>query len=121
MSTPRRSIPIANPPRFPGQSEHVGNLALAYEKYGITARLSWNYNGKKLLEVGGDIEEDIWVDNHAQLDFMFRVQATKKFSFVFEVINITNEPYTAYENDPDRIRQQEYYDWWATLGVRFDL
>ncbi len=106
---------------LPGQSEHVGNLALAYEKYGITARLSWNFNGKKLLEVGGDIEEDIWVDDHSQLDFMFRVQATKKFSFVFEVINITNEPYTAYENDPDRIRQQEYYDWWATLGVRFDL
>ena len=21
----------------------------------------------------------------------------------------------------DRIRQQEYYGWWATLGVRFDL
>ncbi len=106
---------------LPGQSEHVGNLALVYEKYGITTRLSWNYNGKKLLEVGGDIEEDIWVDNHAQLDFLFRVQATKKFSIVLEVINITNEPYTAYENDPDRIRQQEYYDWWATLGVRFDL
>ncbi|TFG38571.1 MAG: TonB-dependent receptor, partial [Candidatus Aminicenantes bacterium] len=106
---------------LPGQSEHVGNLALVYEKYGITTRLSWNYNGKKLLEVGGDIEEDIWVDNHAQLDFLFRVQATKKFSIVLEVINITDEPYTAYENTPDRIRQQEYYDWWATLGVRFDL
>jgi TonB-dependent receptor len=106
---------------LPGQSEHVGNLALSYEKYGITARLSWNFNGKKLLEVGGDIEEDIWVDDHSQLDFMLRVQATKKFSVVFEVINITDEPYTAYENSPDRIRQQEYYDWWATLGVRFDL
>jgi len=106
---------------LPGQSEHIGNLALVYEKYGITTRLSYNYNGKKLFEVGGDPEEDIYVDNHAQLDFMFRVQASKKFSIVFEVINITNEPYTAYENTPDRIRQQEYYDWWATLGVRFDL
>ena len=106
---------------LPGQSEHIGNLALSYEKYGITARLSWNFNGKKLLEVGGDIDEDIWVDDHSQLDFLFRVQATKRFSVVFEVINITNEPYTAYENTPDRIRQQEYYDWWATLGVRFDL
>ncbi len=106
---------------LPGQSEHVGNAALVYEKYGITARLAYNYNGKKLIEVGGDIEEDIWVDDHGQLDFLFRVQATKKWSFVLEFINITNEPYTAYENTPDRIRQQEYYDWWATLGVRFDL
>ena len=52
---------------------------------------------------------------------MFRVQASKRFSIIFEMINITDEPYTAYENTPDRIRQQEYYDWWATLGVRFDL
>ncbi|MEE4270615.1 MAG: TonB-dependent receptor [Thermoanaerobaculales bacterium] len=106
---------------LPGQSEHIGNLAISYEKYGITTRLSYNYNGKKLIEVGGDPEEDIWVDDHAQLDFMFRVQATKRFSVVFEVINMTDEPYTAYENTPDRIRQREYYDWWATLGVRFDL
>ncbi len=106
---------------LPGQSDQIGNLALVYEKYGITTRLSYNYNGKKLIEVGGDPEEDIYVDNHAQLDFLFRVQASKKFSIVMEVINITNEPYTAYENTPNRIRQQEFYDWWATLGVRFDL
>jgi TonB-dependent receptor len=106
---------------LPGQSEHIGNLAISYEKYGITTRLSYNYNGKKLIEVGGDPEEDIWVDNHGQLDFMFRVQASRKFSIIFEVINITDEPFTAYENTPDRIRQQEFYDWWATLGVRFDL
>jgi len=106
---------------LPGQSEHVGNAALVYEKYGITARLAYNFNGKKLIEVGEDASEDIWVDDHGQLDFLFRVQATKRWSFVFEIINITDEPYTAYENTPDRIRQQEYYDWWATLGVRFDL
>jgi TonB-dependent receptor len=106
---------------LPGQSEHIGNLALVYEKYGITTRLAYNYNGKKLIEVGGGPEEDIWVDNHGQLDFLFRIQATKKWSFVLEFINITNEPYKAYENTPDRIRQHEYYDWWATLGVRFDL
>ena len=106
---------------LPGQSKNVGNLALVFEKYGVTTRLSYNYNGKKLLEVGGDPEEDIWVDDHAQLDFMFRVQIAKQWSIIFEAINITDEPYTAYENTPDRIRQQEFYSWWATLGVRFDL
>jgi TonB-dependent receptor len=106
---------------LPGQSEHVGNLAISYEKYGISTRLSWNYNGKNILEVGEDASEDLWVDNHSQLDFMFRVQVSKKFSIIFEAINITDEPYTVYENTADRIRQQEYYSWWATLGVRFDL
>jgi len=106
---------------LPGQSKNIGNLALVYEKYGVTTRLSYNYNGKKLLEVGGDADEDIWVDDHSQLDFLFRVQVAKRWAIVFEAINITDEPYTAYEGTADRIRQQEYYSWWATLGVRFDL
>jgi len=106
---------------LPGQSKNIGNLALVYEKYGVTTRLSYNYNGKKLLEVGGDLDEDIWVDDHSQLDFLFRVQVAKRWAIIFEAINITDEPYTAYEGTADRIRQQEYYSWWATLGVRFDL
>jgi TonB-dependent receptor len=106
---------------LPGQSKHVGNLALVYEKYGVTSRLSYNFNGKKLLEVGDEAAEDIWVDDHAQFDFLFRVQVAKRWAIVFEAINITDEPYTAYEGTADRIRQQEFYSWWATLGVRFDL
>ena len=106
---------------LPGQSKNVGNLALVYEKYGVTSRLSYNYNGKKLLEVGDEAAEDIWVDDHAQFDFLFRVQVAKRWAIVFEAINITDEPYTAYEGSSEWIRQQEYYSWWATLGVRFDL
>jgi TonB-dependent receptor len=106
---------------LPGQSKHTGNLAISYEKYGISTRLSYNFNGKNLLEVAGDAAEDIWVDDHTQLDFLFRVQVSKQFSIVLEAINITDEPLTVYEGTPDRIRQQEFYGWWATLGVRFDL
>ncbi len=106
---------------LPGQSENVGNIALVYEKYGISTRLSWNYNGKNLLEVGDEAAEDLWVDDHAQLDFMFHVQVGKQWGLVLEFINITDEPFTVYEGSPDYMRQQEYYGWWATLGVRFDL
>jgi len=113
--------PDREPTFLPGQSEHVGNLALVYEKYGISTRLSYNYNGKNIIEIGDDADEDLWVDDHAQLDFLLRVQCTEKFSVVLEAINITNEPYTVFEGNKDRIRQQEYYGWWATLGVRFDL
>ena len=113
--------PDREPATLPGQAENVGNLSLVYEKYGVSTRLSYNYNGKNILEVGGDSDEDIWVDDHAQFDFLFRVQVSKQFSVVLEAINITNEPYTVFEGVSDRIRQQEYYGWWATLGVRFDL
>jgi TonB-dependent receptor len=106
---------------LPGQSKHTGNLAITYEKYGISTRLSYNFNGKNLLEVGGDPEEDEWVDDHSQIDFLFRVQVARQFSIIFEAINITDEPYTVFLGVADRIIQQEYYGWWATLGVRFDL
>jgi TonB-dependent receptor len=109
------------PTVLPGQSKSIGNLAISYEKYGISTRLSYNYNGKNILEIGEDVEDDEWLDNHSQLDFLFRVQVSKSFSIIFEAINITDEPYTVYVETPDRIIQQEYYSWWATLGVRFDL
>ena len=70
--------------------------------------------------MGDDPAEDLWVDNHGQLDFLFHYQVTEKWGLVLEMINITDEPYTVYEGNPDYIRQQEYYGWWATLGVRFD-
>ncbi len=110
-----------DPTVLPGQSEHTGNLAITYEKYGISTRLSYNFNGKNILEVGGDADEDLWVDDHSQLDFLFRVQVSKQFSIVLEAINITDEPYRVWEGTKDRIRQEEFYGWWATLGVRFDL
>jgi len=40
---------------------------------------------------------------------------------VLELINLTDEPYRVFEGTEDRPRQEEYYGWWGTLGVRFDL
>lgn len=113
--------PDREPTFLPGQSEHVGNIAIVFEKYGISTRLSYNFNGKNILEVGEEAAEDLWVDDHGQLDFLFRYQFTDRFGIVLEAINITDEPYTVFEGTKDRLRQQEYYGWWATLGVRFDL
>jgi TonB-dependent receptor len=107
--------------RLQGQSEHVGNVALVYEKYGFSGRLSVNYNGNSLMEVGGEAAEDLWVDDHTQLDFLGRVQLSKKISLTLELINLTDEPYRVFEGTEDRPRQEEYYGWWGAFGVRFDL
>jgi TonB-dependent receptor len=107
--------------RLQGQAEHTGNIALVYEKYGLSLRLSYNYNGKSILEIGGEAAEDLWVDDHAQIDFLGRFQLTNRFSLVLELVNLTDEPYRVFEGTPDRPRQEEYYSWWGVLGVRFDL
>ena len=132
------TIRIAAHPPGPGFGPHVrfyepdgslihdaGFMAYGTHKYGVNVAagdLGWDRLDELVTGArGGDPEEDLWVDDHAQLDFLFRVQLTKRFSIVLEAINITDEPYTVYEGVADRIRQQEYYDWWATLGVRFDF
>jgi TonB-dependent receptor len=104
-----------------GQSENVGNLSLVYEQYGFSGRLSFNYVGKYIIEVGGGPEEDLWVDNHFQIDFTARQQLSKKISIYLELVNLNNEPFVIYQGVEDRIRQQEIYGWWGTLGVRFNL
>jgi TonB-dependent receptor len=104
-----------------GQSSNIGNLALTYEKFGFSGRLSFNYHGKYILEVGGGPDEDMWVDDHFQIDFTARQRITKKLDLFLELINIGDEPYRVYEGTTDRIRQEEYYSWWAVFGLRFNL
>jgi TonB-dependent receptor len=104
-----------------GQAADVGNLALTYEKGGFTGRLSWNYNSEYILLVGGEPAEDQWLDEHLQLDFLARQQISEKMSIFLELVNLGDEPYRVYEGTVDRPRQEEYYSWWATIGIRFSL
>ena len=120
-STPKRPTRNGSPPVCRASRSTSATSPWSYEKYGFSGRLSYNYNGKSILEIGGEAAEDIWVDDHEQLDFLGRVQVSKKISFVLELINLTDEPYRVYEGTPDRPRQEEYYSWWGVLGVRFDL
>ncbi len=104
-----------------GQSENIANFSLVYEKYGFSGRLSFNYTGKYIDEVGGSPEEDLWVDDHFQIDFTARQQLSKKFGIYLELVNLNDEPWVVYQGVEDRIRQQEFYGWWGTVGVRFNL
>ena len=104
-----------------GQAADVGNLALTYEKGGFTGRLSWNYNSEYILLVGGEAAEDQWLDEHLQLDFLARMQINEKMSIFLELVNLGDEPYRVYEGTVDRPRQEEYYSWWGTIGLRFSL
>jgi outer membrane receptor protein involved in Fe transport len=73
------------------------------------------------LEVAEEAAEDIWLDEHMQIDFRARYQLTEQWSLFLEMVNLTNEPYTVYEGVTDRIRQQELYGWWGTFGFRWDI
>ena len=115
------SYPSREDTRLPGQSEHVGNLALSLEVGGFSGRIALNYNGSSLFEVGEDPATDQYVDDHMQLDFSAQQRLGKTVSIYLEAVNLTDEPYRVYEGTSDRPLQEEYYMWWGTIGVKLNF
>jgi TonB-dependent receptor len=104
-----------------GQAEHVGNLALIFERWGFSGRISLNYNGHSLFEVARSAANDLYVDDHLQFDLTAQVDIGEHVQIFLEAINLTNEPYRVYEGSKDWTRQAEYYSWWGTIGVKLNF
>jgi TonB-dependent receptor len=106
---------------LPGQSRHVGNLALSYEKGGFLGRLALNFHGKFISEVGEEASQDRYYDDHVQLDLTASQGIGKRVRIFLDLLNLTNEPLRYYRGVPDRPDQEEYYRWWAIFGVKLNL
>lgn len=106
---------------LPGQSESLGNVALSYEKRGFSGRFSLNYHGKYIDAVGGSPAEDVYYDDHLQLDLSASQRLTDRLRLTLELINLTDEPLRYYEGSSDRPIQEEHYSWWGTLGLKWSL
>jgi TonB-dependent receptor len=106
--------------RLPGQTDEVWNFALGYEKHGFSARLSLNYSGNYIEELGEPLET-FYVDDHLQLDALVNYQFTPQLSTKLELVNLTNEPFVRYQGRPSRPAQQEFYQTWGRLSVQYGL
>lgn len=107
--------------RLPGQSDRNWNFALGYEKYGFSARVSLNYSGDYIEELGDNQFSTFYVDSHFQVDASASYQFTSHISTSLELVNLNNEPFVRYQGRPSRKAQQEYYRWWGRLSVNYDL
>lgn len=105
---------------LPGQSKHLGNLSVWYEKYGFSAKASWNFHGKYIDEVGGSATEDVYYDNHTQLDINVSQRVHKRIKVYADFLNLTNAPLRYYIGNTNRPIQQEYYRWWSQFGVKIN-
>jgi outer membrane receptor protein involved in Fe transport len=103
---------------LPGQSAHVGNVALWYEKAGFSGRVSWNFHGKYIDTVGGSAADDVYYDDHTQIDVNVSQRLTRNFRLFVDMLNLTNAPLRYYQGTWDRPVQEEYYRWWMSFGVR---
>ncbi|MDF2187604.1 TonB-dependent receptor [Paraflavitalea sp. CAU 1676] len=106
--------------RLPGQATHVGNISLAFERKKFNARVSFNFNGEYLSEVGATSEEDVFVKDRLQADISAGYAFNAHWRLFAEVLNITNQPFERYMATKDQLIQREYYRQWGRFGVKFD-
>ena len=106
---------------LPGQAGDVGNLGLSFEKYGLTARLSMNYNSEYLYEVGKNEDYDRYTDEHLQVDFSASYRVIENLNLYIDLVNLTNEPRRDYYGIASRTRMNEYYSWWMRGGIKYSF
>lgn len=108
-----------------GQADHVFNTALSYEKRRFSGQVSLNYHADFVDEYGDDTGtpdetfEDIHTDRHLQLDASASMRSTPRSTVFLELMNLTNEPFRAFQGVRERPVRIEYYERWARLGMRF--
>ncbi len=107
--------------RLPGQAKHVGNFSIGYDLKRFNFRVSANFNGEYISEIGEDVDEDVYVKDRVQFDATATVTITPKLRFFAEFLNITNQPFEVYQGTEDRYIQREFYSWWTRVGLKFDF
>lgn len=101
------------------QSEHIGNVALFYEINGLELRLAYAYRSEYLDSIGDTAAQDLYVDEHGQLDFKASYQFSKQASAFIQWQNINDEPLSFFSGDRSRLAENEIYSWNMLAGMTF--
>lgn len=105
---------------LPRQSDNVANLAIGYEKSGLSIRAAWTYRDSYFEEITelDNADLDLYVDDHLQFDVSAKYQVNDRLQIYAEGINLNDEPFYAYFGDRSQMAQLEKYGWTAQLGFR---
>jgi TonB-dependent receptor len=106
---------------LPGQSRHVGNVAASYEKRGFSGRISMNFHGSYVDQVGATNLLDRFYDTHKQMDLSFSQRVTRNLRAYVDVINMNDALLRYYQGVTDRPLQEEHYHWWLDFGAKFEF
>ncbi len=106
--------------RLPLQSDHIANLALGYDKAGLSLRLAMNHRGEYLDEIADpdDPSQDVFVQAETRLDFTSEYQVTDNIAALLNVSNITDEPFYAFHGDKRFARQFDEFGRTWEFGLR---
>jgi iron complex outermembrane receptor protein len=110
---------------LPGLSEDVWNATLYYEKHGFGVRVATRYRSEYIGEVTNFanerglrfVDDDMITD--AQLSYAFGEGMLEGLQLLFQVNNVTNEPYIAYSVNKSRILDFQEYGTQYLVGANY--
>lgn len=123
-----KETPDSDPIALPGLSKTVINSTLYYEKHGFQARASLRHRSSFLGEVSAlsltralvDVKAETIVD--AQVSYDLGEIGIDGASVLFQVNNLTNEPFTSFYNqDPRQVRDFQNYGRTFLFGLNYKL
>ena len=113
---------------LPGQSNHVGNVALFYEKYGLSARVALNIQSPYIYELdsyinptGQVVPLPNYCDTHAQIDCSLSQRISSHVTAMISFNDINDAPNRLFLDNPNYPTQIEYYSWTVRAGVKVNL
>lgn len=128
VNTERTSTHPERKTGLPGASDFLYNLSLTYEKYGLSARVAYQFrkawqngigtylivNGVSVPDGNGD---NFWEDD-AELDLSIRYEINKNLTVTFDAANVLDEASARY-GDPRFVGAQRLE--WEKFGPRYLL
>lgn len=104
---------------LPGTSRHTYNLALNYDRFGISAQLAYNFRSAYIdsLDTANPGLNTYW-DDRATLDFSASYQLTEQFSLYMEATNLTDTKAIRYQGERSRVFEHEQFGRTWLVGVR---
>jgi TonB-dependent receptor len=97
------------------------NAVLMYEKYGLTARLAYNWRDEFLAQtnVGGGNRNPIYVEAYDQIDFSVGYDINDALSVSLEGINLTGEDVRWHARSINQVYRLEDQSPRYALGARY--
>lgn len=99
------------------QSDRVGNVAVLYEKYGVTGQVALSYTGPSLGALGANTATDNYGDSYTTLDAKVSVPLNRRLRGFVELRNLNDEPRRRYSGTPAYRTNYEIYSWNVFTGV----
>jgi len=107
--------------RMPGQSDHIANISIGYEKGDFTGRVSMIYQGSLLQTIGTREELDGFTDDFVRWDFIAQYKFIKNFKLIFNINNFSDRPEKAFLGIESFSSREEFFGWTADLGIKYSF